>query len=223
MHTLDLGQERSLVVIPALTDNYIYLLKAPKGGVLVDPGETVALPKEALLAVLLTHRHSDHVNGAQSYKLPIIGPEEVPFITEKAKQKFTLGDFVFETIHTPGHTLGHNCYYLPKEKLLFAGDTLFGAGCGKLFEGSAETLYSSLQKLKQLPDETRICSGHEYTEKNLRFAQTLFPENCDITKRLKNLTLPELPTLETEKRTNPFMLARNAEEFAQFRKLRDQL
>ncbi|GAB5411988.1 MAG: hydroxyacylglutathione hydrolase [Chlamydiales bacterium] len=204
-----------LKVIPALTDNYIYELTGQQGSLLVDPGEQIPAP-EKLLAILLTHHHSDHTAAAASYNVPIIGPDKPP-------EEFTLGDFSIKTIATPGHTRDHKCYYLPEEKLLFSGDTLFAAGCGRLFECDAATLYNSLQKLKKLPDETRICCGHNYLKKNLKFALSLEPENPAIQKRLQNLTPEEPPILKLEKETNPFLRAKNVEEFATIRKKRDQL
>ena len=202
-----------LKVISALTDNFIYQLVGPQGLLLVDPGEQIAVPEKPL-AILLTHHHTDHTAAASSYNAPIIGPDNPP-------EEFTIGGFLIKTIATPGHTLDHKCYYLPEEKLLFSGDTLFAAGCGRLFECDAATLYNSLQKLKELPDDTRICCGHNYLEKNLEFAQTIEPENIDIKKRLKNLTPEELPTLKLEKQTNPFLRVKNVEEFARIRKLKD--
>ncbi len=216
-----------LSALPALSDNYIYLLQGPQGAIVIDPGEPKDLGGVHLLAILLTHHHSDHVAGAEElkerYGAPIIGPDEISFVDEVAKEKFTIGGFDFETIHTPGHTLGHVCYFLPKEKVLFCGDMLFGAGCGRLFEGDAEMMFTSLQKLKKLPDETLIYYGHEYTQRNLEFAQSIEPENREIEKRLKGFRPMAFPSLLLEKQTNPFLRAKSAEEFAALRTLRDQL
>lgn len=204
-----------LKIIPALSDNYIYELTGKEGSLLIDPGEKIPAP-ENLLAILLTHHHSDHTAAAASYNVPMIGPDNPP-------EEFTLGGFFIKTIATPGHTRDSKCYYLPEEKLLFSGDTLFAAGCGRLFECDAATLYDSLQKLKEIPDDTRICCGHNYLKKNLEFAQTIEPENTEIRKRLQNLTEEEPPTLKLEKQTNPFLRAKSVEEFALIRKKRDQL
>lgn len=192
----------------------------------VDPGEagpvlTVLKQKQlTLCGVLLTHHHHDHTGGVTEllthYPVPVYGPLHDPILT--ATHRVTEGDRIdipqlncpFNVIEIPGHTKGHIALY--HNKILFCGDTLFTAGCGRIFEGTAEQMFNSLQKLAALPDDTFIYCGHEYTAANLRFAQTVEPDNKDIQQRiidtanLRAKNQPTVPaTLSLEKRTNPFL------------------
>lgn len=225
----------TIQAIPALGDNlnYIWLIQpTDKNTVLiVDPGEAkpviVALTAQNLnpIAILNTHRHWDHVDGiaelVEHYDLPVYGPknETIPCRTDPltAADTLTLPDFPPITIlDIPGHTEGHIAYLM--EGHLFCGDTLFGAGCGRLLGGTARQLYHSLQQIMTLPMATKIYCGHEYTADNLRFAATIEPNNIDIAQRiidtqaLNQQNKPTLPSmLELETHTNPFLRCHHPE------------
>jgi len=175
-----------------------------------------------LTHLFVTHHHPDHVEGipalAQASSLTIIGPAaeaaKIAGLTQTVGDgdTFEFAGRTVQVISTPGHTAGHVCFYIPDEGLLFAGDTLFALGCGRLFEGSPENMFRSLSRLAELPDETRVYCGHEYTQSNARFAVSVDPDNEALAKRMQDINdlrskgLPTLPTtIGFEKRTNPFM------------------
>jgi hydroxyacylglutathione hydrolase len=216
--------------IPAFTDNYIWLLRKADNQVawVVDPGDadavlrTLAKQRLNLAGILITHHHHDHIDGiealVQKYAVSVYGPahEIIPHITHPligGDQLEVLGH-TFEVIDVPGHTQGHIAYFA-KETLpptLLCGDTLFAAGCGRLFEGTAEALYHSLQTLAKLPAETLIYCTHEFTESNLRFANVVEPHNARLAERTHQVSAkraqhqPSLPsTLSDELETNPFL------------------
>lgn len=223
--------------VPAFQDNYIWLIHNPSRNcvAIVDPGDAGpvinTLEKMQLkpVALLITHHHGDHVGGVNAllshYQVPVYGPlnEAIPGITHPLKQgdKIEIPDLDvrFEIIDVPGHTAGHIAYY--GHDKLFIGDTLFMSGCGRLFEGTAAQMHSSLEKIKALPDKTEIYCAHEYTLANLRFANTVEPGNPDIMQRIKTSQLarknnnPTVPgTLEIEKKTNPFLRLKIADVIA---------
>lgn len=159
------------------------------------------------------------VNPIAAYKSAdsMIANDDFDFCGEKVEVYFI-----------PGHTLGHIAYYFTKSRLLFCGDTLFSAGCGKLFEGTPEQMFISLKKLARLPDDTKVYCGHEYTVQNLKFALTIEPESLDIktyisaADELRRRNLPTIPsTIGVEKVVNPFVRARNVKELADRRQLKD--
>lgn len=216
-----------VIPITAFTDNYIWLIvdEVSQQAIVVDPGnaqpvlKTLAKLDIQLLAIFITHHHWDHSNGiqelSQHYSIPVYGPANETidgvnlFLTENDEINLSTS-FNFRALEIPGHTHGHIAYY--GHKALFCGDTLFGAGCGRLFEGTADQMFSSLTKLSQLPDDTLIYCGHEYTLANLQFAQTVEPNNKAIKARIEKVTalrrneLPSLPsTIQEEKLTNPFL------------------
>ncbi|MBL5903432.1 hydroxyacylglutathione hydrolase [Serratia fonticola] len=216
----------NLISIPAFQDNYIWLLANQQGRcVIVDPGEAgpvlSALSQRQLTpdAILLTHHHHDHVGGvaeivAQYPDLPVYGPQETA--KKGANRLVQDGDILeiggrsYTTIAVPGHTLGHVAFY--SAPYLFCGDTLFSAGCGRLFEGTAEQMYHSFQRLAQLPDETLICCAHEYTLSNLKFARTILPQDRQIETYQQQIEqsrakgVPSLPTtLQLERKINLFL------------------
>lgn len=219
----------SVLPIPAFEDNYIWLLHNGNDAIVVDPGDAtpvyLTLEKMALdlKAILITHHHHDHIGGVDALlnsfpECHVYAPngDRYPF----RHQSVMDGDFIapfmmniyFKVFHTPGHTVDHIVYYCESENLLFCGDTLFSAGCGRLFEGTAEQMYQSLMRLGALPDDTLVYCTHEYTKHNLRFAQTVEPENVDLKKRIQavdELRLYQKPSLPSnirlERLTNPFL------------------
>ncbi len=218
----------TITPIPAFTDNYIWLIthQESRMSVVVDPGEAAPVltalqhKQLTLCGILLTHHHHDHTGGVTellaNYRVNVYGPLGDTILS--ANHRVAEGDTVeipqmncrFKVIDIPGHTKGHIAFY--HDRTLFCGDTLFTAGCGRIFEGTAEQMFNSLQKLAALPDDTFIYCGHEYTAANLRFAQTVEPDNKDIAQRiidtahLRNKDQPTVPaTLSLEKKTNPFL------------------
>ncbi len=215
--------------ILALRDNYIWLGydDETRQAFVVDPGEAVPVLKILqqeqlnLAAVLITHHHSDHSGGIrpliQKYpKIPVFGPknESIAGVTLPLQE----GNLVeisgikvqFEVLEVPGHTRGHIAFY--SEGILFCGDTLFSAGCGRLFEGSPEQMYRSLSKIRALPEETQIYCAHEYTLDNIIFAKWVEPANRILLQRereahlLQDQGLPTVPSrLSLEKQVNPFL------------------
>lgn len=188
--------------------------------------------------ILSTHHHGDHVDGnlhlKEKYKCKVYGSAEdadrIPGIDFKLKYEevFKIGNTTIESYYVPGHTSSHIIYYIPEAHALFSGDTLFSMGCGRLFEGSYIEMYKSLQKIKTLPDDTKIYCGHEYSEKNAKFAISVEPNNIAIKNRyeevlkLRAQNLPTVPTtLALEKEINPFLRASTVDEFAKLRQLRD--
>lgn len=213
-------------LVPILSDNYVYLLHEPTAGVtgVVDPG--VADPVLARLEerglsldwILATHHHGDHVGGIGALKkatgCQVVGPAgSVPVdLAVGEGDRFELGEASAAVFETPGHTRDHITYWFERDRALFCADTLFALGCGRLFEGTAEQMWSSLAKLRALPDDARIYCGHEYTLSNARFAVTVDPSNEALAARLQEIeslrasNRPTIPSeLGVEKRTNPFL------------------
>ncbi len=212
----------------AFDDNYIWLIGCNDQTevAIVDPGDADPVieyvEQQGLRpnAILITHHHGDHTGGVtklvERYQIPVYGPanERIPALTHPMRE----GDRValeacglsLEVFDTPGHTRGHICYY--GHGALFSGDTLFAAGCGRLFEGTAEQMYQSLEKLRALPDHTQLYCAHEYTSANLGFAVVAEPDNGETTaraeevKRLRTEGKATVPaSLALEKATNPFL------------------
>lgn len=213
--------------LPAFTDNYIWLLQdhATQRCAVVDPGDATpvqawldAHPGWVLSDILITHHHHDHVGGVQALKnathATVYGPasENIPArdVALQDNDRLSVLGWDFDVYAVPGHTLGHIAYY--HHGLLFCGDTLFAAGCGRLFEGTPAQMHHSLSRLASLPEDTLVYCTHEYTLSNLRFAAAVEPGNPDIAARLEKvsqqrnsgvMTLPS--TLALEKLTNPFL------------------
>lgn len=181
-----------------------------------------------LTDILVTHHHDDHIAAVEALRHKL-GARIVAATADKHRishidlevkdgEHFTFGSIDVAVIDTPGHTVGHIAYHLPKEKVLFAGDTLFSLGCGRLFEGSPEHMFNSLQKLAKLPPETSLYCGHEYTLSNGRFALRVDPNNTALAERMREVealrsegrfTLPS--TIGRECATNPFLRADQAD------------
>lgn len=216
-------------LIPALNDNYIFHILTDDGlSVIVDAGtadpviEFLEERNLPLHIILHTHHHWDHIDGdpalQKKYECEIWGPEHeimrIPNMNVllEDNQTYTLGAHNFQVIHTPGHTRGHICLYFQNENILFAGDTLFSLGCGRLFEGTPEEMWRSLQTLRALPDETSIYCAHEYTKDNAQFWKSIEPNHPDIENVIKQLNVPTIPsTIGFEKKYNPFLRADDAD------------
>jgi hydroxyacylglutathione hydrolase len=220
----------TLTPLPAFDDNYLWLLDNGHEALVVDPGDAgpVAAALDArglkLAGILLTHHHGDHVGGVDALRPRLQGPVYGP-VSEKMPepvQRVHGGDTVdllglrFAVMGVPGHTAGHIAYYAAEAgsvgPLLFCGDTLFSAGCGRLFEGTPAQMHASLQSLAALPADTRVCCAHEYTLSNLRFAREVDPGNAELAdyaawcESRRAAGLPTLPgLLGTEVRINPFL------------------
>ncbi len=224
-----------ILPLPAFRDNYIWLLRCGQFAALVDPGEasvalaTLAAEGLALVAILLTHHHQDHVGGVEEIQrqlpsgsnIPVFGPklENISCVNRPLidGERVDLPEFQlsFEVIAVPGHTRGHIAYYGRKLLgcgALFCGDTLFACGCGRLFEGTPLQMWQSLGRLAALPAATRVYCAHEYTAANIRFALAVEPDNCALVERaaqvgrLREADLPTVPsTIGLELATNPFL------------------
>ena len=215
-----------IVPVKAFKDNYIWTLRDGKRAAVVDPGDArpvidyLAREKLDLVAILATHHHADHVGGIPELlergRVPVYGPRGEPI--ESLTRAVHEGDSVtipelgvsFAVLDIPGHTRAHIAYY--GADCLFCGDTLFACGCGRVFEGTPEQMYASLEKLRALPDSTRVYCGHEYTLANIGFARSVEPGNAALgarearDRKLREAGKPTLPTtLGEEKATNPFL------------------
>lgn len=219
----------SVSPIYAYTDNYIWCIHNDTKAWVVDPGDHKVVQhfleehKLSLEGILITHHHWDHVTGikalTEEWKVPVYGPKhpKIPEITHHVQEgdQITFFNTHFEVLEVPGHTLDHIAYMNVDEQCpphLFCGDTLFCAGCGRLFEGTPQQMHQALQKLAQLKDETLVFCTHEYTLSNLKFAQAVEPDNPRIQEemdRVQSLNLAETPSLPTsiakEKAINPFL------------------
>jgi hydroxyacylglutathione hydrolase len=220
-----------VVPVPQLTDNYAYLIIDPasREAAVVDCAEAAPVLAEVdrrgvhLVAVLVTHHHFDHVGGnldlvAARPGLRVHGSADdaprIPGITHRLRDgdPVEVGSLRGQAIMIPAHTSGHVAYHFPRTAAVFTGDTLFAGGCGRLFEGDAAQMMRSLGRLSALPDATRVYCGHEYTEKNLRFAAELEPGNRPLADKLAHVRAlrredrPTVPsTIGEEKATNPFL------------------
>lgn len=212
--------------IPAFQDNYIWVLTNNEGHcAIVDPGDAAPVLKAIAAhgwvpeAILLTHHHQDHVGGVQELvrhfpQIVVYGPAETQdkgttCVVEDGDTALVLGH-EFSVFATPGHTLGHICYF--SHPYLFCGDTLFSGGCGRLFEGTAYQMYQSLKKISALPDDTLICCAHEYTLANIKFSLSILPQDSSLNEYYrkvnelrvkKQMTLPV--TLKNERQNNIFL------------------
>jgi|TARA_B110000114_G_C15096401_1_gene401734 hydroxyacylglutathione hydrolase len=226
-------QKPNIYLFPQLSDNYGYLIKLPhaKEAAIVDPSDLEMCEKIlhlndcSLSHILLTHHHDDHTAAVndlkKKYNSKVIGhnlDDKLPNvdISVKADEEISIFDNTYKIISTPGHTMQHICYFNKDFSILFAGDTLFSLGCGRMFEGTPELFWKSLKILKRLPKETLVYCGHEYTYSNLLFALSIDPENKDLSEHGKWIkkqcvdARPTLPTkLQKELNLNPFLRCDN--------------
>lgn len=249
-----------LITIPCLSDNYAFLLRDHDSGkvALIDVPEAAPILKElkardwTLSQIWLTHHHDDHVMGLADvlaeHDANVIGAKadvhRLPPLDRKVEEgdNITLGALEAQVLDVSGHTLGHLAFYVPEAKTAFTADSLMALGCGRLFEGTPAQMWASLQKMMAWPGDTVICSGHEYTVANAKFALTVDPDNAALISRAKAIEAarkkgtPTVPsTLATELDTNPFLraadpairahlgmqTASDAEVFAEIRKRKD--
>jgi hydroxyacylglutathione hydrolase len=235
-----------IIAIPAFADNYLWLVHDTDSGetAVVDPGDPAPVLAEAerrgwrIDKILNTHWHPDHTGGNLAIKeatgATIVGPVgengRVPGLDVPLKEgdHISIGGHEAEVWEVPGHTLGHIAYIFRDDRVAFVGDTLFAMGCGRLFEGSPEQMYRSLERFAALPGDFQLYCAHEYTLANARFAAHTFPGNKAIAERLRHVeqersqaraTVPT--TVGEERATNPFLLAGSVEEFARLRAEKD--
>jgi hydroxyacylglutathione hydrolase len=244
-------------IIPCLNDNYSYLIKDNQSNTvaIIDPSEfgpcdkKINLKYKKLDFILNTHHHFDHIGGnaelKDKYGSKVLGFEKdqkrIPEIDVLLKddQEFKIGNLNFKTIFIPGHTSGHVAFYFEREKVIFTGDTLFSLGCGRVFEGTYQQMFNSLNKIKSLPGDTKIYCGHEYTADNLRFCMKFNPNNSYLKDKKKVIEekikekKPTIPsTVKDEIQTNIFLRyddldvkdalnLKKASELEIFSKLRD--
>jgi hydroxyacylglutathione hydrolase len=235
----------SVSAVPVLSDNYVWLIHDAESGetAAVDPSvaDPVLAAAEAhglrITQVFNTHWHPDHTGGNDAIRdatgCAITGPAEAERVSKMDRivsegDRIQVGGSEAIVWNIPAHTAGHIALYFEDEGMIFVGDTMFAMGCGRLFEGTAEQMYANMQRIAALPDDVRIYCGHEYTLANARFAAHVDPDNEDIRRRLERvsaqhdageITLPT--TVADERATNPFVRARNAQEFAQLRAAKD--
>ena len=233
-------------IIKCLQDNFSYLIIDEKTQIacVVDPSEAAPIikflqnKKINLKYILNTHHHHDHVGGnielKKKYDCNVIGFKgdkdripEIDILLED-NQIWKKDNFEAKIYHIPGHTRGHIAFHFFKEKKIFTGDTLFSLGCGRLFEGTYEQMFNSLKKIKQLPKDTEIYCGHEYTLQNSNFCQANDPENLKLKEKIVRIkdhlkkNLPTIPTiLEDELECNIFLKAKDLKTFSKLRDLKD--
>lgn len=237
----------TLVTIACLSDNYAFLLRDKATGdvALIDVPEAAPIAAElatrgwTLSQIWLTHHHPDHIQGVAAltatYPAPLYGAaadaHRLPALDVALAEgdSFALGETPVHVIDVSGHTLGHIALYAPTAHAAFTADSLMALGCGRLFEGTPDQMYASLAKMGDWPDDTLICSGHEYTASNAKFALTIEPDNTNLQTRAHDIdtartagrfTVPSLMSLE--RATNPFLRAKNAASFAQIRAKKDR-
>ena len=234
-----------VVAVPVLTDNYVWLIHNPETGetAAVDPSvaepvlDSAAAKGWRLTQILNTHWHPDHTGGNAGIQAatgaPITAPAEAERISKVDRivgegDRVTVAGAEAVVWDIPAHTAGHIAYYFEDEGMIFVGDTMFAMGCGRLFEGTAEQMYSNMQRIAALPGDVRIYCGHEYTLSNGRFAAQVEPRNAAVLERLAKvealrkageITLPT--TVGRERETNPFVRAASVEEFAERRAAKD--
>jgi len=236
-----------VVRIPALQDNYIWMAHDDRSGqtTVIDPAEAAPVLEAAAARgwtidqIWNTHWHGDHTGGNAAIKAAtgctITGPaaesQKIPTLDRLVGdgESALLGDVRAEVIAVPAHTAGHIAYYLPDAGIAFVGDTLFAMGCGRLFEGTADQMWSNMQRLSALPAETKVYCAHEYTQSNGRYALAAEPDNQAIRDRMAEVDaaraegIPTVPTtIALERATNPFMRAGSAEELGRRRAAKDQ-
>tara|TARA_B100000902_G_scaffold275075_1_gene260887 strand:+ start:20 stop:739 length:720 start_codon:yes stop_codon:yes gene_type:complete len=233
-------------IIPCLQDNYSYLIidESNNSACVIDPSEAYPIITFVenndikLKYILNTHHHFDHIGGNKELKRKfgstIIGFKEdshrIPEIDIllEDNQIWKAQNFIAKIIHVPGHTSGHICFHFFNEKLVFTGDTLFSLGCGKIFEGTSKQMFDSLNKIKSLPEQTKVYCGHEYTLNNSKFCAKYDTKNLNLKKKIENINkkitngLPTVPsTIKEELDCNIFLRTKDLKSFSKLRDLKD--
>ena len=234
-----------VIPVPALSDNYIWMLRDPASGevAVVDPGQDAPALDAAetcgwrITQILTTHWHPDHTGGNSGIKAAtgatITAPAEAERLSPVDRMvaegdRVSVGGFEAVVWEIPAHTAGHIAYYFEAAKMIFVGDTLFAMGCGRLFEGTPEQMFANMVRFAGLPDDVRVYCGHEYTLANARFAAHVDPGNAAVGERFARVaamrdrgevTLPT--TIGEERATNPFLRAADAAELARLRTMKD--
>ncbi len=234
-----------VVAVPALSDNYIWMLRDPATDTVavVDPGQADPAIEAATARgwtidqVLITHWHPDHTGGTAAIRAAtgaiVTGPAEAEKVVPMDRiiaegDRLTVGALEAEVWHIPAHTAGHVALYFADAKAILTGDTLFAMGCGRLFEGTADQMFANMARFAALPDDVLVYCGHEYTLSNARFAAHVDPDNAAVRDRharvagMRDRGEVTLPTsIGEERATNPFMRANNVAELARLRTLKD--
>ena len=233
-------------IIPCLQDNYSYLIidDSNNSACVVDPSESQPIinfidnKNIKLKYILNTHHHYDHIGGNKDLKkkfgsVIVAFKEDADRIPEidilvEDNQVWQAENFIAKIIHVPGHTSGHICFHFFKEKLVFTGDTLFSLGCGRIFEGTYKEMFESLNKIKSLPEETKVYCGHEYTLNNSKFCIIYDHQNLNLKKKVESIKqqtqdqLPTIPsTIKDELECNIFLRTNDLESFSKLRDLKD--
>lgn len=235
-----------IVILPALEDNFIYLIRTSDGVAVIDPGEAAPVTRAlacagaSLTTILLTHGHRDHTGGVAALKhasgAVVYGPDGggIPELDHAVREgdAINVGRVVFSVLDTPGHgahDISFMLHHPARPDALFCGDTLFVSGCGRALAGNVAQLWNSLDRLRRLPDETEVYCGHDYAEENLRFALSVEPDDPVVKTRRdtvradalkRRLSVPS--TIGTERRANPFLRCTDAESFARLRAMKDR-
>lgn len=240
-----MATDLEIVCVPALSDNYVWLIHDPVSNetVVVDPSEAEPVLAAAdqrgwtISQIWNTHWHGDHTGGNAAIKAlgaTVSGPsaeaERIPTLDYGVREgdSVRIGAHVARVIETPGHTAGHIVFHMADDALLFSGDTLFAMGCGRLFEGTAAQMFTNMQRLADLPRDTVVYCAHEYTASNGRFAVVAEPDNAAVAERMRDVDAkraagqPTVPTtIALEQATNPFLRASSAQQLAERRAAKD--
>tara|TARA_A100001234_G_scaffold218732_1_gene228234 strand:+ start:1776 stop:2498 length:723 start_codon:yes stop_codon:yes gene_type:complete len=233
-------------IIPCLQDNYSYIIIDEKENLacVIDPSEATPIinfmknKNIKLKYILNTHHHFDHIGGNKELKKKfgslVVGfKEDVDRIPEidiflKDNEIWQSKNFIAKVIHVPGHTKGHICFHFFNDRLIFTGDTLFSLGCGRVFEGTNKEMFQSLNKIKSLPEDTKVFCGHEYTLQNSKFCILNDPNNTKLKKKIevikeqRKYSMPTIPsTIKEELECNIFLRAKDLKTFSKLRNLKD--